>query len=605
MLFYYKYNNICCSVFYFWGTTTFDDMRRVVSIIVLSLIFCCESAAQKAGDIGRIAAFLGVASEEELSDDEVERLGEFLRHPLKINLLSRSRLTVSGLFTGYQVASLMDYRQRHGEVLSFAELSLVDGFGKSYVELLKPFVSLDSAGLPGSSVSDTVRVFNELSLRGGYRYASDAQDWQYGLKYGLDACRGFKASVGLSRSRTAKTPAPSSYTASVSCDFRKTDLRLVVGDFNARFGQGLVAWNGVFISSLATPSGFMKKASGVSAVRSFTGSTANSGIAAEIGVGKFSICAAVSLLGVKELVRKPEKFGVAPIVNARWWTRVGTVGVTSTVECIGIGRSGSPLALNARSSADVALCIRGVNLFGETAYDWTEKACSFIVGTDLAPAECLRLAALTGWNQGKQWQWAVSTEVDIGRERLHKGVFSTEVIYHLLPKEDDVARSVQVKSQLRWEWQALEHLVLRLRLSDRFRTWGLPHRAELRVEAAAPLGTWTVDARVHLLKCRSLALLGYVDSSCRTGALTAHLRLGLFRADHWDDRIYVYEYDAPGSYNAPAYYSRGLWTAGVLSWKISRMIRLYVRASYISYPFAQQKKKPGRAELKLQTVFRF
>lgn len=574
-------------------------------MIMMALLFSSRAEAQKAGEIDRIAAFLGVVSEEELSDEEVERLGDFLRRPLKINLLSRSRLIASGLFTGYQVASLMDYRQRHGGILSYTELSLVDGFGRQYVEHLKPFVSLESSSLPGSRASDSLKVVNELSLRGGYRYAADEQDWQYGLKYGLDASRGFKASIGLSRSRTAKTPVPSSYTASVSWDFRKTDLRLVVGDFNARFGQGLVAWNGAFISSLATPSGFMKKASGISAVRSFTGSTANSGIAAELGVGKFSICAAVALPGLKEVVRKPEKFGVAPLVNARWWTRVGTVGLTMVAEWNDVLNKSIPYICWSKTSVDAALCIRGVNLFGEAAYDWSERKCSFVAGTDFMPAEFMRLAALTGWSQGKQWQWAFSGELTAGRRREYKGIFSTEVICHLVPKDKEAPRSLQVKSQLRWEWQALDRLVLRMRLSDRYRTWGQPHRSELRVEAAAPLGIWTADARVHLLKCRSLALLGYVDTSCRTESLTAHLRLGLFRSDHWDDRIYVYEYDAPGSFNVPAYYGRGVWTAGTLSWKISRVIRMYVRASYISYPFAQQKKKPGRAELKLQSVFRF
>lgn len=185
------------------------------------------------------------------------------------------------------------------------------------------------------------------------------------------------------------------------------------------------------------------------------------------------------------------------------------------------------------------------------------------------------------------------------------GTFSTEVVYHLVPKDKNESRSVQVKSQLRWEWQALDCLALKIRLSDRFRTWGHPHRAELRVETAVPLDRLLIDARVHLLKCRNMAVLGYVDASFKKPALTCHIRLGLFCADHWDDRIYVYEYDAPGSYNVPAYYGRGVWAAGTLSWNISRMVKIYARASYMSYPFDQQKKKPGRAELKLQSVFRF
>jgi hypothetical protein len=100
--------------------------------------------------------------------------------------------------------------------------------------------------------------------------------------------------------------------------------------------------------------------------------------------------------------------------------------------------------------------------------------------------------------------------------------------------------------------------------------------------------------------------LAYVDASYKTATITLHLRAGAFCVDNWDDRIYVYEYDAPGSFNVPAYYGRGVWTASVLSWKLSRAVRLYVRGCYISYPFMSvEKKKPGKAELKLQTIFKF
>jgi hypothetical protein len=84
------------------------------------------------------------------------------------------------------------------------------------------------------------------------------------------------------------------------------------------------------------------------------------------------------------------------------------------------------------------------------------------------------------------------------------------------------------------------------------------------------------------------------------------MKQSVFIVDNWDDRIYAYEYDVPGSFNVPAYYGRGVWIASMLSWKVSRLIRLYARASYISYPFmSDEKKKPGKAELKLQSVFKF
>ena len=61
----------------------------MVFIFVIGVATAFMASAQRVGDIERIAAFLGVSSEEELSEDEMERLGWFIRHPLKINMLSK------------------------------------------------------------------------------------------------------------------------------------------------------------------------------------------------------------------------------------------------------------------------------------------------------------------------------------------------------------------------------------------------------------------------------------------------------------------------------------------------------------------------------------
>lgn len=588
-------------------TLTFDEkdcmgMRRMVLVLAAGLLISAVCAAQHDGEMEKIAAFMGVSSEEELSEEVVERLSDLIRRQLKINLLPRSRLIASGLFSSYQVASLLDYRQRHGYVLSFSELASVDGFGSRYVELLRPFVSLDTGGETGvMPVLENLR--NDLALRGGCRYSVEELDWQYGLKYGIDVGERFQASIGVTRSRAGRTPAPDFYTASTSYDFKKVDARLVLGDFNARFGQGLLAWNGAFLTSLATPSGFMKKASGVSAVRSFTGSVANTGAAAEFGIGRFTLSAATAVSGLEAIRSKPEKLKFSPLLNVRWWNKIGSVSLTATADFPCNARHFSP---EVSTSVDASLCIRGVNIFGEYVFNWMERKNAFVAGTDFTLSESLRLAALTTWRQGKQWQWAISGEMAAGEGRNHLLTFSTDVISHLVPKEKDASSSVQLKSQVRWEWKTPGQLTLRLRLSDRFRTWGVAHRAELRAEVAVPLGMWAVDARTHLLYCRSLAVLGYVEASCKTSQLTARLRVGAFRADNWDDRIYVYEYDIPGSFNVPAYYGRGVWSAFALSWKITYKVRLYARASYIACPFdVPAKQKPGRAELKIQTVFRF
>lgn len=578
-------------------------MWRKIFIVCVSLFCALETNAQQGGEEGAVAAFLGLPSEDEISDEELERFADLLRRPLQLNSMSRSRLAASGLFTGYQVASLLEYRQRFGDIMSFAELASVDGFGHQFVELLRPFVVLEPLGELISSGNS--RRINDMSLRSGYRYGEQGNDYQYGFKYSLEAYGAVTASFGFTKSLTAKNPWPSASSFSASYDFRKADMKLVLGDFNARFGQGLVAWNGDFIYSLTSPSGFMKKSSGISSVRSFTGGSANTGMAAEYSVGKFTLSASCSFPWVKDVLDgdSVRQYGLQSVVNMKWWSRIGTIGATTALDYSDIVSQGMAAV---RSSVDVALCVRGTNVFSEVAYDWGANKVGFIAGMDMSPTESLRLAGLAGCNYREIWQFAISSEILPGNSRRHKINLSADMLYYPVPKVEGQQNSVQVKSQLRWEWKAAEYLLLRLRLSDRFRTWGLQHRAELRTEAEVPLGMLTFGTRFIVLKSHDHSFLGLLDAAVRSGNLTVRLRAGAFQVDHWDDRIYVYEYDAPGSFNVPAYYGRGVWTSSMVSWKINRSVRLYFRASYISYCFmSEEKKKPGRAELKLQSVFKF
>ena len=95
---------------------------------------------------------------------------------------------------------------------------------------------------------------------------------------------------------------------------------------------------------------------------------------------------------------------------------------------------------------------------------------------------------------------------------------------------------------------------------------------------------------------------GYVEGGYRTDRLSAYLRQGFFQADNWDDRIYIYERDVPGSFTVPALYGRGLWTSAMVSYKAFRSLKLAARCSYTAY---YKQFKPGKAELKLYVVWKF
>ena len=109
-----------------------------------------------------------------------------------------------------------------------------------------------------------------------------------------------------------------------------------------------------------------------------------------------------------------------------------------------------------------------------------------------------------------------------------------------------------------------------------------------------------------MTRCVSTGQLACLEGGYRSEKIAAYLRQGIFFVDDWDDRIYVYERDAPGNFSVPAFYGRGVWTSFCGRWKPAGWVRLYMRASMTLYPFmSPEKKKPGRAELKLQTVFSF
>ena len=120
-------------------------------IVILALLCAPVTLPAQHNALLRSIAFLtGAEDVESLDQQEIDRFFFYAAHPLRINSASLSRLVSSGLFSQYQAACLLDYRQRQGDVLSVAELALVDGFGEGTARALAPFLSFESDRLPGS-----------------------------------------------------------------------------------------------------------------------------------------------------------------------------------------------------------------------------------------------------------------------------------------------------------------------------------------------------------------------------------------------------------------------------------------------------------------------
>lgn len=610
------------------------------TVLTAVLAFCIGFRCMAQQEIEPLLMFLGIDSPEEIDSYEAERLADFLDRPIRINIVGASALTASGLFTMYQAASLNDYRTRHGDVLSLAELAAVDGFGEQFVRVLAPFVSLESRAMPGQRAGGADGVRNDLAVRSAVKMtAEEGQLWNYGMRYRIEY-GSIEAGIAVASSYDASGGLPDAYSGYVAWNLRRANVRIVVGDFNSRFGQGLALWNGMSMSGVSAPSSLAKRPSGISQSRSFTGTYSMTGLAAEWSAGQLSASLMLAAPGVKGLLpgSSADDVTLLPAANISWSSRNGRIGMTHYAEFSGLFPSCAPRVRipDMKTSLDGSWCVRGVDIFAEAAFDWLTMSVAALAGTSFPAGENLRLATMLryyppeysalrsgavrsttkcsneyaasfcGEFSAGQWVKLRGQEGFGASRRRHTGNFAVDVAFFPEPKDKEHLHSMQVKALAVWNVTLSDAWSIRFRFSERIRSWGEPFRTDMRADLIWQSGRFSAAARLNALKCVGWGLLGYAEGGFRDGSSSVYLRGGLFRIDDWDDRIYAYERDAPGNFSVPAFYGRGMWASISSGWRFAMWGKLYARASYMTYPFMPaEKKKPGKAELKLQFVFSF
>ena len=550
--------------------------------------------AQTDVQLSAIMTLAGVSSEEELDEQEIERFLRFISHPLEINLDSRSKLLSGGLLSRYQVASLEDYRSRNGDILSFSELALVDGFGKDFADALRPFVSLRSRSAPGELPDDSLRFRQELLAR----LASRGGEFNYGVKYRMYA--GDISEFGTA-GRTAYSDKrqfpPSTWSFSGVWYDRKHPWRIIVGDYNMRIGQGLALWSGMSLSGFSSSSSFYRRPTGLSPSFSWSGTGTHRGLASDFQAGRFTFTPFLSFPGLRsrwEGKDPPVEF--LPGINVDYFARNGELSITT----FGNGNSG-------KVSGAFRWNWKGTDLFGEAAADLHGHGFSLVAGSVLQ----------LGGDWKLSWQ-ARKTDRDGVAAGLERHGFQLTGEYSA--RNDD--RSIrQYKAFMKLPVQLGRNSVLSFRFTERIRPYEaiLKYRTGARVDldySSAGLSarygesegdSWKGRARIEGLLCRSLSGLSYLECGRKTERYSAYLRGTVFMVDNWDDRIYSYERDAPGNFNVPAYYGRGYSLSAVggsrfrLGTGKTKTLKVYFRVSTTRYPFMEEPK-PSRTEVRLQAM---
>lgn len=548
-------------------------------------------------EVDNILVITGLDEAEQLTEQIVERFEVLASRPLEINLSSVRKLSDSGLFSRYQAASIEDYRKSCGDILSVAELAGVDGIGEELAQALGPYVAFSSASLPGSVPAD--RTW-QSALAGA------------SLKNGKPVLRGkYRLSSGFFESGAAlKHDGAADGTVYLQAEGARYLDRLIVGDFNARFGQGMSFWTGMSVTGFGAPSTFYKRQHGFTPAWSYSDMNLR-GVAASLSCRRLNFCAFAASPWLRKVFddRPPDRKEMLAGGSLSWFSRYGQAGVTAVVKTMKW----------TRLSVDARFCLGGVELFTEVSAEGgcgqARAVTGALAGMVLPVGKGVFSVMARYYPEGFSGEysapvraWTKASDEAGAALAFKRGRLSVSCDFAVKPSTKSAdERKAQVKIVAADVWDLSSSFSVKARISQRFRSYGLPNKSDARVDTHWENGAFVLNTRMNMVFSRDCGALAYIEPGWKRGNGYMYLRLTAFAADSWDDRVYCYERDIPGSFTVPAYYGRGFGSNLICSrkWRLGRSsLKMYLCGGCTVYPWPGHKKT-GTYSFRCQLAYDF
>ena len=671
-------------------------------LFLLSLILAMQIQRQQLSRFEDAVLLLcGAGTLEELSEDEWERYRHLADHPLDLNACTRSAMLSSGLFSPFQAASLLDRRMRDGDILSYTELGYTDGFTPELARALSHFVVLRSRNPPGKpsvpqlhaslllrtscSGSSSVPAARAALQTAAAHSTSGANSTASGKTpfaatssfasgkndpFSGSAAFGIKTAISLEGRLDAFWSARKSYsdrtfgpgTISLAIYGKSIPGRILLGDYSARFGQGLLLWSGFSIAGFSSVQSFRRNASGLSASSSFTRTL--HGIGLDLALGRSTISAVWStpvqsttprLLALNynhifrtsstgaTLLADPGRLYAASIDFRAGLPRLSlsgefafellpapapaSVAASAAVPSLAAPAVAAPAAVPSLAAPAVAASASVAPVSAASVTPQPDSPAAIFVPAGLlsavwTPSYGNRLAVLARYYPQNWSQLAASppSAFSTAKDEFGSAFLFQSARYTL---SLDLARRL---SEANWQYRLLASANLPFRLGlpgrtqlkvnsstgidgtisvrslSRFRpSQSLPFRQDLRCDLKLELNRLKLNTRCNLLWCRNFAMLGYIEPGFSDQFFSLWFRLTGYSVPSWDDRISTWERDIPGSFTVPARYGKGLALSCTSSLTIQRnrlRHRLNARLSYDVY--SRKETLTRKPELKLQ-----
>lgn len=468
---------------------------------------------------------------------DMEHFEQLNAHPLSLNSSSRAQLARSGLFTPFQIASIIDYRARYGEIYSFAELKSLGSFSQDYVDALRCFVSLEP--VQGVDYRDSPsRLHNTLAGR-----YSDSSTSGKTCSAKDNLVYGEAAAVNLAFRRDTEETV---YKGSASLGWRS--LHIVAGDYYVRFGQGLCKNQGQMISSYKTLGSLSKKTSSIRPGSSYSCYGASRGAALQLDLVRSEIDCYYDALtgawgGYYQHYSRNVFYGA--LVNRE----EGRTDVT----------------FEARASAGPVM------FYTESGY----------AAKELATASGVRLRLGDHLSSGVLVRYNTPDSRFIPSDLLAACVMEYQTRKYTLTasvSEHKTAKVVQDDASVSGLFRLGKNLQWNASASWREKDTGY-RKTLLKTDLRYACGDFNAQLFAQAVHVKSDGFL----IGGEVGWKKTYFRYAYWDAPTWDDRLYLCIRSSPGSFIVPGLHLNGMLFSGYSAWKIGKSLSVHLTAYAIAY----------------------
>lgn len=281
-----------------------------------------------------------ISEQMQTEDGDLSNLTEtwtyYKSHPLNLNKARREELADLLLLTDIQINNLLKHREKNGYLISIYELQSIDGFDLATIKKITPFVfvsdNFNSAFFStkemfkdgkhefvtrfqrilepqaGYNVSDSVRNAkpnsyylgdpNRIFARYSFQYNNNvsfvlAGEKDAGEQFGIGGNKvdsiPLNDGSGKNRAEYKQTKGFDFYSGHIAVRNIKFIKTLVVGDYQATFGQGLTLWQGFAFGKSASPMNVKRYGMGIKPYRSFDENRFFRGVAGTFRLKDFEV----------------------------------------------------------------------------------------------------------------------------------------------------------------------------------------------------------------------------------------------------------------------------------------------------------------------------